>query len=384
MRIGVLTGGGDVPGLNPCIKMLVHRAIEEGFEVLGIRRGWAGLLEYDLDDPESHARCVMPLDKLNTRTVDRTGGTFLHTSRTNPGKVRLRAVPAFLKSQITPDQEGPFDFTPHVLKVIEKLGIDILIPIGGDDTLSFGERMHQEGVPVVAIPKTMDNDIFGTDYCIGFSTAVTRSVEFIHQLRTSAGSHERIAIVELFGRNSGETSLLASYLAGVDRALISEVPFDPVRVAEKIMEDKRNNPSNYAMITVSEGAHMVGGIPVEFGEEDAYGHKKLGGIGHILGEALKKLTGEDILNQQVSYLMRSGAPDSLDLMVAVNFANVAINVIRGGERNRLVALRNGTYTSVPMSSITQGLKRVDVAELYDKENYRPKVRHVEGKPMFLY
>jgi len=384
MRIGILTGGGDVPGLNPCIKMVVQRATEEGFSVLGIRRGWAGLLEYDLDDPDSHARCVIPLDQLNTRTVDRSGGTFLHTSRTNPGKVRLANVPKFLKGSIEPNQEGPFDFTPHVLKVIEKLGIDILIPIGGDDTLSYGERMHQEGVPTVAIPKTMDNDIFGTDYCIGFSTAVTRSVEFIHQLRTSAGSHERIAIVELFGRNSGETSLLASYLAGVDRALISEVPFDPVRVAEKIMQDKRLNPSNYAMITVSEGAHMMGGTPVEFGEEDAYGHKKLGGIGHILGDALRKLTGEDILNQQVSYLMRSGTPDSLDLMVAVNFANVAINVIKSGERNRLVALRNGTYTSVPMSTLTQGLKRVDVAELYDKDNYRPKVRHVEGKPMFLY
>ncbi|NTV72844.1 MAG: phosphofructokinase [Holophaga sp.] len=384
MRIGVLTGGGDVPGLNPCIKMLVARAIEEGFEVVGIRRGWAGLLEYDLDDPETHPKCILPLDKYNTRTVDRTGGTFLHTSRTNPGKVSLGRVPDFLKPTLTPDQEGPFDFTPHVLKVIEKLGIDILIPIGGDDTLSYGERMHQEGVPCVAIPKTMDNDIYGTDYCIGFSTAVTRSVEFIHQLRTSAGSHERIAIVELFGRNSGETSLLASYLAGVDRALISEVPFDPVKVAEKIMSDKRSNPSNYAMITVSEGAHMIGGIPVEFGEADAYGHKKLGGIGNILGDALKKLTGEDVLNQQVSYLMRSGAPDSLDLMVAVNFANVAINIIKSGERNRLVALRNGTYTSVPMSTLTQGLKRVDVAELYDKDNYRPKVRHVEGKPMFLY
>lgn len=384
MRIGVLTGGGDVPGLNPCIKMLVARATEEGFEVVGIRRGWAGLLEYDLDDPETHSRCILALDAHNTRTVDRSGGTFLHTSRTNPGKVSLARVPDFLKPTLTPDQEGPFDFTPHVLKVIERLGIDILIPIGGDDTLSYGERMHQEGVPTVAIPKTMDNDIFGTDYCIGFSTAVTRSVEFIHQLRTSAGSHERIAIVELFGRNSGETSLLASYLAGVDCALISEVPFDPVRVAEKVMKVKRSNPSNYAMITVSEGAHMVGGTPVEFGEADAYGHKKLGGIGHILGEALKKLTGEDVLNQQVSYLMRSGAPDSLDLMVAVNFANVAINIIKGGERNRLVALRNGTYTSVPMSTLTQGLKRVDVAELYDKDNYRPKVRHVEGKPMFLY
>ena len=384
MRIGILTGGGDVPGLNPCIKMLVSRATEEGFSVVGIRRGWAGLLEYNLDDPDTHTKCVIPLDPLNTRTIDRTGGTFLHTSRTNPGKVRLNRVPAFLKPQLDPTQEGPFDFTPHVLKVIEKLGIDILIPIGGDDTLSYGERMHQEGVPCVAIPKTMDNDIFGTDYCIGFSTAVTRSVEFIHQLRTSSGSHERIAIIELFGRNSGETSLLASYLSGVDRALISEVPFDPVRLAELIMRDKRANPSNYAMITVSEGAHMSGGTPVEFGEEDAYGHKKLGGIGSILGDALKKLTGEDVLNQQVSYLMRSGAPDSLDLMVAVNFANVAINVIKSGERNRLVALRNGTYTSVPMSTLTQGLKRVDVAELYDKENYRPKVRHVEGKPKFLY
>jgi len=384
MRIGVLTGGGDVPGLNPCIKMLVHRAIEEGFEVLGIRRGWAGLLEYDLEDPETHAKCITRLDKLNTRTVDRSGGTFLHTSRTHPGKVRSAKVPAFLKPLVPEGAEGPFDFTPHVLEVINRLGIDILIPIGGDDTLSYGERLAREGMTTIAIPKTMDNDIFGTDYCIGFSTAVTRSVEFIHQLRTSAGSHERIAIVELFGRNSGETSLLASYLAGVDRALISEVPFDPLRVAEKIIQDKKYNPSNYAVITVSEGAHMAGGTAVEFGEEDAYGHKKLGGIGHILGEALKRLTGEDILNQQVSYLMRSGAPDSLDLMVAVNFANVAINMIKSGERNRLVALRNGTYTSVPISIITQGLKRVDVEELYDRENYRPKIRHVEGKPMFLY
>jgi len=384
MRIGVLTGGGDVPGLNPCIKMLVSRAIEEGFEVLGIRRGWAGLLEYDLDDPSTYVKCVTPLDKLNTRTVDRSGGTFLHTSRTHPGKVRLRSVPAFLKGLVKEGEEGPFDFTPHVLEVINNLGIDILVPIGGDDTLSYGERLAREGVPIIAIPKTMDNDIFGTDYCIGFSTAVTRSVEFIHQLRTSAGSHERIAIVELFGRNSGETSLLASYLAGVDRALISEVPFDPLRLAEKIMQDKRDNPSNYAMITVSEGAHMAGGTPVEFGEEDAYGHKKLGGIGHIMGDALKRLTSEDVLNQQVSYLMRSGTPDSLDLMVAVNFANVAINIIKTGERNRLVALRNGTYTSIPITVITQGLKRVDVEELYDKENYRPKIRHVEGKPMFLY
>lgn len=384
MRIGILTGGGDVPGLNPCIKTAVYRAIEEGMEVIGIRRGWSGLLEYNLDDPDSPGKCVVKLDKLNTRTVDRTGGTFLHTSRCNPAKLKLKAVPEFLRSQIKPGDEGPYDFTPHILKVIQHLGIDVLIPIGGDDTLSYAERMYKENVPVVAIPKTMDNDVHGTDYCIGFSTAVTRSVEFIHQLRTSVGSHERIAIVELFGRNCGETSLLASYLSGVDRTLISEVPFDPERLAELIIADKHGNPSNYAMITMSEGATMVGGKAIEYGDEDDYGHRKLGGIGQLTGRALKKITGEDVLIQQVSYLMRSGAPDSLDLMVAVNFANVAINLIKRGASNRLVSLRNGTYTSVPIPTISQGLKRVDVEELYDSHNYRPKVRHVEGKPMFLY
>ena len=230
----------------------------------------------------------------------------------------------------------------------------------------------------------MDNDVYGTDYCIGFSTAVTRSVEFIHQLRTSTGSHERIAVVELFGRNSGETSLISSYLAGVDRAIISEVPFDPEKLADLVMKDKHANPSNYAMVTISEGAHMVGGKVIEYGETDAYGHKKLGGIGQITGEALTKLTGEGIVYQQVSYLMRSGAPDALDLMVAVNYANLAMDLILSGTRGRMVALRDGTYTHVPMSMIGTGLKRVDVDELYDAKEYRPKVRHVLGKPMFLY
>ncbi len=387
MRIGILTGGGDVPGLNPCIKTVVYGAIDESWEVVGIRRGWAGLLELNPDDPSSCEACTIPLDKQNTRTIDRTGGTFLHSSRTNPGRVRPRDVPEFLKGQgftKVKDQDGRVDCTPHVMRVVEKLGIDVLVPIGGDDTLSYGERLHREGVHVVAIPKTMDNDVYGTDYCIGFSTAVTRSVQFIHQLRTSAGSHERLAVVELFGRNCGETSLLASYLAGVDRSIISEVPFDPQKLAALLMDDKHHNPSNYAMVTISEGAHMVGGTPVEYGEEDAYGHKKLGGIGIITGDALKKITGEDILYQQVGYLMRSGAADSLDLMVAVNYANMAIKLMQRGASNRLVALRNGTYTSIPISMIMQGTKRVDVAELYDEEQYRPKVRHVEGKPMFLY
>lgn len=388
MRIGILTGGGDVPGLNPCIKAVVNDAVEEGHEVIGIRRGWGGLLRVNRDDKESVAKYIQPLDKATVRTIDRTGGTFLHTSRTNPGKVKPNDVPDFLKDPAHLEAEAADtstrDFTAHVMKNLEYLKIDRLIPIGGDDTLSYGERLHREGFPVVAIPKTMDNDVYGTDYCIGFSTAVTRSVQFIHQLRTSAGSHERIAVVELFGRNSGETSLISSYLAGVDRAIISEVPFDPEKLAELVIKDKKDNPSNYAMVTISEGAHMVGGKVVEYGEQDAYGHFKLGGIGEITGEALKKLTGQNIITQRVAYLMRSGAPDALDLMVATNYAHLAVDLIVGGASGRMVALRDGSYTHVPMSTVATGVKRVDVDELYDTANYRPKVRHVLGKPMFLY
>ena len=388
MRIGILTGGGDVPGLNPSIKAVVNRAVDAGHEVVGIRRGWGGLLMVNRDDPATIEEYTIPLTNAAVRTIDRTGGTMLHTSRTNPGKVKPQDVPDFLKDPEHPDAEAADkstrDFTPHVLKNLEYLKIDRLIPIGGDDTLSFGERLHREGFPVVAIPKTMDNDVYGTDYCIGFSTAVTRSVQFIHQLRTSAGSHERIAVIELFGRNSGETSLISSYLAGVDRALISEVPFDPERLAALVMKDKKTNPSNYAMVTVSEGAHMVGGMVVEYGETDAYGHRKLGGIGDITGDALKKLTGENIITQKIAYLMRSGAPDALDLMVGTNYAHLAVDLIVSGSSGRMVALRDGSYTHVAMSMVTSGLKRVDVDELYDAQNYRPKVRHVLGKPMFLY
>ncbi len=388
MRIGILTGGGDVPGLNPCIRAIVYRAIDEGHEVLGIRRGWAGLLYLNRDDPESVRQWTMKLDKQVVRTIDRTGGTVLHTSRTNPSNVRPQEVPDFLKDPEHPEaeeaDERPRDFTPHVLKNLEFLEVDRLIPIGGDDTLSYGERLHREGFPVIAIPKTMDNDVYGTDYCIGFSTAVTRSVQFIHQLRTSAGSHERIAVVELFGRYSGETSLVSSYLANVDRAIISEVPFDPEKLADLLMRDKRENPSNYAMMTISEGAHMIGGKMVEYGEMDAYGHRKLGGIGRITADAIKQITGQKIIYQQLAYLMRSGAPDAVDLMVATNYAHLAVDLIISGASGRMVALRDGTYTHIPMSTVASGVKRVDVDELYDVEQYRPKVRHVLGKPMFLY
>jgi 6-phosphofructokinase 1 len=382
MRIGICTGGGDVPGLNPCIKAVVSRVADGGHEVIGIRRGWAGLLELDPDDPGSTAVNTVPLDPNTVRTIDRTGGTILHTSRTNPGRVRPSGVPKFLAGEA--DGEGPFDFTAHVVRVIEHLGIDALIPIGGDDTLSYGLRLHDEGVPVIAIPKTMDNDVHGTDYCIGFSTAVTRGVEFIHALRTSTGSHERIAVIELFGRYSGETSLVTAYLAGADRAVISEVPFDVERLAWQLVEDKRRNPSHYSMVTISEGASLAGGEMMLSGEADAYGHRKLGGIGAVTGELIGRITGEGIVLQQVAYLMRSGSPDSLDLMVATNYAVMAADLILEGASGRMVALNGGTYTNVPISVTREGEKRVDVDELYDVEAYRPKVRHVTGKPMFLY
>jgi ATP-dependent phosphofructokinase / diphosphate-dependent phosphofructokinase len=383
MRIGILTGGGDVPGLNPCIKAVVERVSHDGHEVIGLRRGWAGLLEFDLDDPkESRAKHTIDLTRDVVRTIDRSGGTFLHTSRTNPQRVRPKEVPRFLADRAEGD--GPFDFTDHSLRVIEELELDAMIPIGGDDTLSYALRLHEENVPVIAIPKTMDNDVHGTDYCIGFSTAVTRSVEFIHQLRTSTGSHERIAVIELFGRYSGETSLISAYLASVDRALISEVPFDPERLAALLMEDKRRNPSNYAMVTVSEGATYTGGDIHLSGEADAYGHRKLGGIGETTGQLIKQLTGEEIISQQLGYLMRSGRPDSLDLMVATNYAVMAADLAVDGNRGRLVSLREGTYTNVPISRTGEGAKRFDVDALYDLEGYRPKVRQVAGKPMFLY
>jgi 6-phosphofructokinase 1 len=381
--LAILTGGGDVPGLNPCIKTLVYRGASEGIRVLGIRRGWAGILEYNRDDPESSSRCVLELHPPEVRTIDRSGGTYLHTSRTNPSAVRKKDVPESLRKKFKRGEEKK-DFTSHVLDNLNSLNVDAIIPIGGDDTLSFADRLHKEGFPVIAIPKTMDNDVFGTDYCIGFSTAVTRAVTFIHALRTSTGSHERIAVVELFGRYCGETSLIAAYLAGVDRAIISEVPFDPKKLAALILEDKRANPKNYAMIAISEGAKMTKGDMVLSGESDAYGHRKLGGIGEEVGALLKKLTGEDVLIQRLSYLMRSGTPDSLDLMVAVNYANMAIDLFMKQTFGRLVALSRGVYVDIPLSTVGQGQKRVDVRELYDTEAYRPKVRHVSGKPMFLY
>lgn len=384
-RIGILTGGGDVPGLNPCIKAIVAKAIDAGDEVVGIRRGWAGPLLTNPDDPESLSRWSVSLSREVVRTIDRSGGTFLHTSRCNPANVAQSEIPPFLRS--SPEARSgrdPVDLTRHVLRVFDKLAITSLVAIGGDDTLSYAHRMHKEGLKVIGVPKTMDNDVYGTDYCIGFSTAVTRSVDYITQLRTSIGSHERIGVIELFGRNSGETSLMAAYLSDVDRAIISEVPFDPDRLCGFLLEDLAKSPSNYAVMTISEGARIIGGEIVQTGPADSYGHRKLGGIGEITAEEVKKRTNRNVIYQSLGYLMRSGAPDSLDRMVSVNFGSLAIDLIKKGNTGRLVVLREGRYAHEDLEIVAQGVKRVDVDTFYDIEKYRPKVADVLGKPMFLY
>ena len=384
-RVGVLTGGGDVPGLNVVIKAAVMRALEHGVEVLGLRRGWMSLLNLDPDDDTSLDRWTWQLTAERVRTVTRTGGTILHTSRANPSRVRASEVPTHVRaSDKRVKADGTCDCTPHVLRVLDWLDLESLIPIGGDDTLSFGNRLHQEGFPVVAVPKTMDNDVFGTDYCVGFSTAVTRSVDAITNFRTSVGSHERIGVVELFGRDSGETSLYAAYLGDVDRAIISEVPFDIDRLCTFLVRDREKNPSNYAIMTISEGAHPQGGSILETGESDAYGHKKLGGIGRVVAQEIRQRTGLNTMYETLAYMMRSGPPDSLDRMVAVAFGTLATDEITARHTGRMVSLQQGIYTTVPIDLVVAGRKQVDVPALYDSVAYRPKVHDMRGKPMFLY
>jgi 6-phosphofructokinase 1 len=384
-RIGILTGGGDVAGLNVAIKAVVTRAHTHDITVVGIRRGWRGLLCIDPDDPASLEKWTTELPVERVRTIDRTGGTVLHTSRTNPANMKPLDVPLFIpEAGRIAGPQGTVDCTPHIMGVLDFLSLDAIIAIGGDDTLSYASHLHKKGFQIVAIPKTMDNDVFGTDFCIGFSTAVTRSVDSINALRTTAGSHERICVVELFGRNSGETSLFAAYLADVDRAVISEVPFDFDRLARFLAEDRSKNPSHYAIMTISEGARQLGGAIHESGEEDAFGHKKLGGVGAMVAHEIKDRTGINIIYQQLAYIMRSGAPDSLDRMVAVSYGNLALDQIAMGHTGRMVALQQGIYTTVPLELVSAARKQVDVTALYDLEEYRPKVRDTLGKPMFLY
>lgn len=388
MRLGILTGGGDVPGLNACIKAVVNRAADNGWETVGLKRGWAGPLYYDLENDaaskEKNADATVALDRTFVRHIDRRGGTILHTSRTNPAKVGETELPDFLDAAtLAKADDGKYDCTPHILKVMEALGIDAMIPIGGDDTLSFGARLSAEGFPVIAIPKTMDNDVNGTDFCIGFGTAVSRSVELIDALRTPAASHERIAVIELFGRNSGETALISGYVSGADRVLISEVPFDIERLAEMVVRDHKDNPENYAIVLISEGAHMIGEVPLESGPADAYGHRKLGGIGEIVGKSLEQITGIGTVNQRLAYLMRAGSPNSLDRMVASNFGSMAVQHLEQKKTGCMMAVQDGKYVSVPIETCISGLKRVHVDEYYDSANYRPKIDNVMGKAMFF-
>jgi 6-phosphofructokinase 1 len=379
-RIGILTGGGDVPGLNSCIRAITLRAVADGNEVLGIRRGWGGLLEIDAQRPDGPA--VIRLDAERVRTVDRHGGTFLHTSRTNPAAVERSELPAHLRDTIAPN-EGKVDVTDHVLRVLAALKLDALVAIGGDDTLSYAVRLDKEGFPVIAVPKTMDNDVPGTDYCIGFSTAVTRSVNFVIDLRTPAGSHERIAVIELFGRYCGETALFTGYLASADRVLISEVPCDVERLSGLLCEDQDRNPSHYAIVVVSEGATLTGGARIQSGRPDAYGHLKLGGIGDLLGVEIERISGRQCLVQRLAYLMRSGPPDSTDRLVATNFGNLAYDRLLGGHRGEMVALQKGCYAVVPVATAISGKRKVDVERYYDAQNYRPRISSILGEPMLL-
>lgn len=366
MRIGVLTGGGDVPGLNPCIRSITLSAIDRGWDVTGFRRGWEGFLQIDPADPDSVAAHSVTLDREAVRGIDRVGGTMLHTSRTDPRTV-----------------EGG-DRTAHVLHVLDRLGVDALITLGGDGTLRFSAHLSAQGFPVVSIPKTMDNDVFGTDYCIGFSTAITRSVDAINALRTTAESHERIAIVELFGRRSGETALLAGFLAQVDRTVIAEVPADPGILLPLLVADRRSRPGGYAMCVISEGARLSGEKTGDAERKLSVSKRSERSVSRRLALLIEEQTKQGTIVQQLAYLMRSGDPDALDRMVGFAFGGLAIRKIETGQTGCMLALRDGNYCSVPIGTLLGGTKTVDVAALYDPALYRPKLTHVEGMPMFLY
>ncbi len=387
-RIGILTGGGDVPGLSIAIKSVVTNSLDHDYEIIGIRRGWLGLLGYDLDDEATHAQYIIDLDPIVVRRVDRAGGTFLHTSRTNPAKVRPEDTPLFLRNSnygtLIDPETGTKDYTDYILKVIDHLNLDSLITIGGDDTLSFSARLHKEGVNVVAIPKTMDNDVLGTDYCIGFSTAITRGVNHITNFRSSVGSHERIGVVELFGRNSGETALITGCLSHVDRTIICEVPFDLEKLVWMLDADKKASPANYAIVVISEGARPIGGQVMQTGTPDAYGHRKLGGIGELLSEKIKEISDNNTMYQRLGYLVRSGPADSLDRMVSMNFGLLAFQLTCKSQFGLLVGITNGTYSAVPIETVVSAKRHVDVDQYYDEAHYRPRVKSVLGQPMFLH
>ena len=383
-RIGVLTGGGDVPGLNSVIKSLVYRSTELGYAVLGIRRGWEGLT-HQRPGAELDPAYVMPLDRINTRTIDRTGGTVLHTSRTNPRRMRADRLPAHLSPALaaTMTADGTtYDLTPVVLENIERLGLDYLVPIGGDDTLSFAQTLHDQGVPLIAIPKTMDNDVQGTEYCIGFSSAITRAKEVINRQRTTLGSHERIGVFRIFGRDCGFSALYTAYVTSA-RCLIPEVPFDLERLIAILAQDHRDNPSRYAFVIAAEGAVWQGGAIQEVGEADAFGHRHKANIAEVLAAEIKARTKIETVFSELTYDLRSGEPDSLDQMVAITYANVAMDLIADGVRGRMVGIRDGKYAHSPLPDPSLGARRVDVETMYNVNRFRPRYVGLLGHPLLL-
>jgi 6-phosphofructokinase 1 len=385
--IAILTGGGDVPGLNPAIRAITIRALREGYRVVGIRRGWAGLVDYVRDERADNSENVQLLSEAIVNRAGRTGGTFLHTSRTRPSHLPRERVPAHLSGYDEPIN----DVTKDVLANLQHIGVDVLIPIGGDDTLSYGKRLHDEGVHVVAIPKTMDNDVYGTDYCIGFSTCVTRTIELTHRLRTTAGSHERYLVIEVFGRYAGFTALLPTMAGAADRCVIPEHAVDVTHLTELLTRDRSRHPSRYSVVLVSEGARLTthDGLSFEGAETDMFGHRKLGGVGDKVASALKEYSSKynngrrvDVVNQRLGYLVRSGDPDALDSIVPMAFGNLALQLILKKVYGRLVSIHRGFYDSVPIQTVTAEKKIVDVSKYYNTERLRP-IYEFEGAPLFI-
>ena len=387
-NIAILTGGGDVPGLNPAIRAVTIRANREGYKVIGLRRGWAGISELIRDNKADNSNCYQTLTDDIVNKQGRTGGTFLHTSRTRPSHMSKESVPDHLKSTYNAEMN---DITPEIIKNLEWLGVDYLIPIGGDDTLSYGVHLYKQGVKVVAIPKTMDNDVPGTDYCIGFSTCVTRTIQMTNSLRTSAGSHERLLVLEVFGRYAGFTAMLPTMAGSANRCVIPEYKFDIELLAQLLVEDRNHNPSKYSIVLVSEGAMFKGGEMIfAESEKDAYGHAKLGGIGDVVSQKLKDLSKKynngktiNVINQKLGYLVRGGDPDALDSIVPMAYGNLALDLILKGLHGRIVVLKNGRYDNVPIDVVTSSKKIVNVSEHYNIERLRPYYHSFEMKPFLL-
>jgi ATP-dependent phosphofructokinase / diphosphate-dependent phosphofructokinase len=387
-RIIILTGGGDVPGLNAVIKQVTYRGVEMGSEVIGIRRGWEGLTHLNLDDAESKSRYVLPLTPLNTRTIDRTGGTFLHSSRTNPAK--MKGLPPHLEGQTFPTTEREkdgkkfttYDVTSAVLKNLEALGADYVVAIGGDDTLSYAARLHKEGVKVIAIPKTMDNDVQNTEYCIGFSTAITRAESAIQRQRTTVGSHERIGIFRIFGRDAGYTALYTAYVTSI-RCVIPEFKVNLDKLIELLVHDKRTNPSNYSLVILSEGAEWEGYQVRHYGEADAYGHQKKANVGDDLAAEIKARAKEETIVSDLTYDLRSGDPDFTDKLVAATFGNMAMDAMAEGKSGMMTGITNGCYDMVEIPDPKLGPRKVDLASMYNVDRYRPDYSKKRGLPIFL-